>query len=84
MTYSDYREGVKTDLIKNSKEALTLPKSDVLSFEYENGLKFIVRPSGTEPKIKFYLFVNDKDNESAELKLKKLTDEVLDIVNKQL
>ncbi len=39
---------------------LTLPKSDVLQFELDDGSKVSVRPSGTEPKIKFYVSVRDK------------------------
>jgi phosphoglucomutase len=46
-----------------------LPKSDVLSFRLENGFSFIVRPSGTEPKLKAYLFAQARDAESAEREL---------------
>ena len=42
-----------------------LPKSDVIEFDLENGQKFIVRPSGTEPKLKAYLFSKGKDQEAA-------------------
>ena len=42
-----------------------LPKSDVIEFNLENGQKFIVRPSGTEPKLKAYLFSKGKDQEAA-------------------
>ena len=43
-----------------------LPKSDVLSFTLPSGFKFIVRPSGTEPKLKAYLFAQGKDQKEAE------------------
>ena len=49
-----------------------LPKSDVLSFRLENGFSFIVRPSGTEPKLKAYLFAQARDAESAERELDNL------------
>lgn len=41
--------------------ALTLPKSDVLRFHFENGSTFVIRPSGTEPKIKLYYLIRGKD-----------------------
>ena len=46
-----------------------LPKSDVIEFRMENGDKWIVRPSGTEPKLKAYLFASAESRESAEKKL---------------
>ena len=42
-----------------------LPKSDVMEFNLENGQKFIVRPSGTEPKLKAYLFSRGTDQPAA-------------------
>ena len=50
----DYQTSVRTDAAGNT-EALTLPKSNVLYFELENGAWICVRPSGTEPKIKLYV-----------------------------
>ena len=46
-----------------------LPKSDVLSFALANGCKIIVRPSGTEPKLKAYLFAKGVDQAAAEATL---------------
>lgn len=46
-----------------------LPKSDVLSFTLPSGFKFIVRPSGTEPKLKAYLFAQGVDQQTAEKEL---------------
>ena len=54
----DYLSSVKTDLISGKTEEITIPKSNVLIYETENGTKVAVRPSGTEPKIKFYISVN--------------------------
>ena len=56
---SDYRESVRFD--GSTKSAVTLPKSDVLEYRLANGGKLIVRPSGTEPKIKVYLSAKGKD-----------------------
>ena len=52
---SDYKKSVTTDIESGKTEKIELPKSDVLSFEFENGSKAIIRPSGTEPKIKLYI-----------------------------
>lgn len=54
----DYIAGMETNLETGAKTKLTLPASDVLQFYLEDGSKVSVRPSGTEPKIKFYISVN--------------------------
>jgi phosphoglucomutase len=54
----DYQSSIKKNLIDNSEEIITVPKSNVLIYETENGTKVAARPSGTEPKIKFYFSVN--------------------------
>lgn len=54
----DYALQKETDLINNSSKALDFPKSDVLQFITEDGCIISARPSGTEPKIKFYCSVN--------------------------
>lgn len=54
----DYEKGVKTNLQTGDKEDISLPKSNVLQFITEDGSKISARPSGTEPKIKFYFSVN--------------------------
>jgi phosphomannomutase len=54
----DYKKGVAINLFTNEEEVLSLPKSDVLIYYTEDGTKIAARPSGTEPKIKFYVSVN--------------------------
>jgi phosphoglucomutase len=49
---------IKKNLSTGETEQITLPKSNVLQFITENGNKISARPSGTEPKIKFYFSVN--------------------------
>jgi len=58
----DYQEQVSVDTITGKRTEITLPKSNVLQFLLEDGSKISVRPSGTEPKIKFYFSVFDKLN----------------------
>ena len=62
----DYSAGIEQDLIKEITRPLDFPKSDVLQFYTSDGSKISVRPSGTEPKIKFYISVNDKLPELAQ------------------
>ncbi|MDY4790625.1 MAG: phospho-sugar mutase [Bacteroidales bacterium] len=56
----DYQKQLNIDLKNNTEEALDFPKSNVLQFFLEDGSKVSVRPSGTEPKIKFYFGVYNK------------------------
>ena len=57
--YEESRELAVTGSSLMQTAKLTLPKSDVLQFELDDGSKVSVRPSGTEPKIKFYVSVRD-------------------------
>lgn len=54
----DYKKSVGLNLQTNETETLNFPASDVLIYYLEDGSKICVRPSGTEPKIKFYFSVN--------------------------
>ncbi len=56
----DYLEQVSTEMGTGKQTGITLPKSNVLQFLLEDGSKISVRPSGTEPKIKFYFSVFEK------------------------
>lgn len=56
----DYQSSVDTDLQTGSTSVIQLPKSNVLQFILDDGSKISARPSGTEPKIKFYFSVNTK------------------------
>ena len=58
VSLKDYELQKETDLISNSSKTLEFPKSDVLQFITEDGSIISARPSGTEPKIKFYCSVN--------------------------
>ena len=61
----------KQTLVENGKESPTgLPRANVLYYRLENGDVIVVRPSGTEPKIKFYYMVEATDRTNAEQKVK--------------
>ena len=62
----DYKKGICKDLRLGIETAINLPKSDVLQFFTEDGTKISVRPSGTEPKIKFYFGIKGKLSEIAD------------------
>jgi phosphomannomutase len=50
----DYEAGVRVDPRDGERIPLLLPRSDVVAFELASGSRIVARPSGTEPKAKFY------------------------------
>ena len=64
-TFGDYAAECFTNVKTGEKTPTGLPKSNVLYFKLENGDVVVVRPSGTEPKVKFYFMVSAKDNTEA-------------------
>lgn len=73
---------VKVDKILDYKDGVDdLPKSDVLKFLLEDGSWIAVRPSGTEPKIKFYFGANSDNQEDVESKLNNLISYILNVVD---
>ena len=68
---ADYGQRVATDFVTGDRTPLTLPKSDVLAYTLEGGLGLIVRPSGTEPKVKAYITaIGDTPAAAAEMEQK--------------
>ena len=63
--FEDYKTSIAKDIVNGTESELTLPKSNVLAFYLENGCKAIVRPSGTEPKIKAYITAKADTREAA-------------------
>lgn len=68
----DYDESISTDVVSGKTSEITLPKSNVLEYRLENGASVIIRPSGTEPKIKVYLSSIGKTKDDAKLVSEKL------------
>lgn len=77
----DIKLSVKKDYKKNTTENISLPKSNVIKYYLNDNMWFVLRPSGTEPKLKVYYGVVGKTEEEAKAKLQELTDEVLAIVH---
>ena len=66
---------------KESTSEILLPKSNVLIFKLEDETRFMIRPSGTEPKIKCYIEVNDKGEEKCNEKLERYSKLFKKVVN---
>lgn len=79
----DYSTLESRDLFTGKTSKLDFPKSNVLQFILENGDKISARPSGTEPKIKFYFSVNTalNDTRDFDIKLDELKKRINDIIN---
>ena len=68
--YIDLEEGKEYDLTSNTESDSEIPKSNVLKFILDDEAWYAVRPSGTEPKIKIYMYSKAKTLEEAQNKLK--------------
>lgn len=69
----DFRTGKVTDLVTGDETSTGQPSSDVLYYTLENGDKIVVRPSGTEPKIKIYVLAHGDDMDTLEKKIAEYT-----------
>ena len=77
----DYQESKRTLVLENRKEEILLPKSNVLKYKLEDGSWFCLRPSGTEPKIKFYFGVKEDTLDGSNQLLEGLKSAVMDRVD---
>ncbi|MED1564829.1 phospho-sugar mutase [Bacillus paramycoides] len=73
----DYKASIITTLQDGNKEEIHLPKSNVLKYKLEDGSWFCLRPSGTEPKIKFYFGVQDDSLQNSEQKLLTIKEDIM-------
>ncbi len=80
----DYKLSIEEDIINKAKAAIDLPKSNVLKYILEDGSYFVVRPSGTEPKMKIYLAVKSSSLENAEKDIANFKEKVMEIINGKL
>jgi phosphoglucomutase len=77
----DYKLSVEKDLINIKEETIMLPKSNVLKFVLEDGSWFVVRPSGTEPKMKIYLSCIGNSMDNAEKNMEDFKKNIMEIVD---
>ena len=78
--FEDYLNSVSKDIATGNITAINLPKSNVLAFKLEDGASVIIRPSGTEPKIKAYYTTTGSDHETAQALEEKLKAEFSELV----
>ena len=79
LTFKDIDKDIMKNMITGEETTTGLPKSNVLYYELENDSWCCVRPSGTEPKIKFYMGVKGTSNEDADAKLEALKNAMLEL-----
>lgn len=84
VTKFDYKLSVEENLVAGTKSEIKLPKSNVLKFILEDGSSFVVRPSGTEPKMKIYSAVRGTSLENAEKESARFKAAIMDIINEKL
>ena len=81
----DYQNSTKQNLITGETEIINIPKSNVLIYLTEDGTRLAARPSGTEPKIKFYFSVNlPLDDIEETVTVEKLLDQKIQRIIKEL
>lgn len=83
-TRLDYKLSTEEDTLSNTKSTIDLPKSNVLKYILEDGSWFVVRPSGTEPKMKIYLAVKSSSLDNADKDIAKFKEKVMEIINAKL
>ena len=76
LKFRDYKTGVVLDMKTGEKSSTGLPASNVLYFELPDNNWCCARPSGTEPKIKFYMGVKGNSVEDANARVAKLTEDL--------
>ena len=84
LSYRDYNADTVTDAATGQVKPTGLPKSNVLYYDLEDQAWLCVRPSGTEPKVKFYYGVKGTDLKDADAKSAAFGKEVLDLINSML
>ena len=80
----DYKLSKENDMNNNTVSDIDLPKSNVLKFILDNGSSFVVRPSGTEPKMKVYLAVRGNSLSDSETQIAQFKESVMKLINENL
>lgn len=80
----DFKLNIMHDLVKNEEVPIILPKSNVLKFVFEDNYSVVVRPSGTEAKIKIYLSLKSDSENTAKLRMESFKNNILNIIEEFL
>ncbi len=78
--FDDYNKRISKDCVTGKTTPITLPASNVLTFKLEDKNMAVIRPSGTEPKIKIYYFVKEKDEVSARKREENLNEDFIKLL----
>jgi phosphoglucomutase len=81
-TSEDYLTSIRVS--RNGEEKIDLPKSNVLKYSFEDGSWVCLRPSGTEPKVKFYFGVNSSSLAESKQKLQTIEKNFMDLVDQKI
>lgn len=76
----DYKLSIEKNMISKTEKEILLPKSNVLKFELEDDSWFVVRPSGTEPKMKIYIAVKGENLKDSEEKKENFKENIMKLV----
>ncbi|TCO74774.1 phospho-sugar mutase [Marinisporobacter balticus] len=79
--YIDYQKQITFDFLKQKEETVEIPVSNVLKFIFDDGSWYAIRPSGTEPKIKIYLYTKGEKLENAQDKLINMEEMIMEQLN---
>ena len=77
----DYEKSLRKNVVTESEACIELPKANVMKYIFQDGSWLAIRPSGTEPKIKFYFSTNAKTKEESEVRMNNMKKEVEMIVS---
>lgn len=81
VSYIDYLEGIETFLRGKEKRSIDVPCSDVVKYLFDDGSWYAVRPSGTEPKLKLYIYSRGKTREATERRIEVFEREIMGRLN---
>ncbi|MDF2547800.1 MAG: phospho-sugar mutase [Anaerosolibacter sp.] len=79
--YIDYAEGISVDVINQKETTGNIPVSDVLRYFFKDGSWYAVRPSGTEPKIKIYIYTKGATKREAQEKIVIFEKTIMDLLH---
>lgn len=77
---TDYDTSEETNLITKDKKTIDIEKTDAIKFKFQDGCWYTLRPSGTEPKIKLYIYTKGNTLEAADAKLEEIEKAVLEVL----
>jgi len=77
---NDYLSSISTDLATGITKRLNLPQSDVVHIKLESNCEIVVRPSGTEPKLKCYLTARAEDITAADSLVNSIKEDFLNYI----